>query len=199
VSFVRWFRGGWDPAGAFLRAALRSQAGRMGTECHGLPTCCTVPSFLQAALRHFTLLSVALQGQDKKQHPETETEDSPSKYQETLLYCEDDHTLAQAAHRGCGICLLRNLQKLTHIHLAIRQNPSDPFPQGCFAASCRLVCIYISMVDPTQMQHPALALVKLHGVGDCPPSNLSRSLCKASLTSGESVALPNLVLYANLV
>lgn len=49
------------------------------------------------------------QWQDQRQHAQTETQELPSEHQETLFQWEDDQEMAQIAHRGCGISILRDI------------------------------------------------------------------------------------------
>lgn len=57
----------------------------------------------------------------------------------------------------------------------------------------------ISSAAPTQLQNLALAPVKLHAVSETQSSDLSRSLCWASMTSRESTALLKLVSSGNSI
>jgi len=43
---------------------------------------------------------------------QNETQEGPSKHQETLLHCEGDQALAQVAQGDCGASILGDIQKL---------------------------------------------------------------------------------------
>jgi len=58
------------------------------------------------------LFLVVAQGQDQRQQAQTETQQAPSKHQETLLQSEGDWALAWVAQRGGGVSILGDIQKL---------------------------------------------------------------------------------------
>lgn len=48
-----------------------------------------------------------------KQQAQTETQEGPPEYGETLLYCESDRTLEGVAQRDCGVCSPGDIKKPT--------------------------------------------------------------------------------------
>lgn len=44
---------------------------------------------------------------------QSEAQEAPSEWQETLFYCQDHQALTQVAQRGCEVYLFRDFQKLS--------------------------------------------------------------------------------------
>lgn len=66
---------------------------------------------------------------DKRQQPQSETQQDPSECEEKLLYRVDDRALERAAQRGCGASFSGDIQDLPGCEY-VQPAPSEPALAG---------------------------------------------------------------------